>query len=797
MPGTRTDEPLAIHGLAQDRRGPVLVAWDQAQASARHPERGHNVVIHEFAHKLDMLDGIVDGTPPIAASAMKPWVAVCTEVFDDLRAGRPRPPLRPYGATNPAEFFAVATEAFFDLRRRPGRPGARPLPDPVRLLRPGPLSIPMRRLDRVLWAAGDPGALGRRMADHVAGDRRCRPPARRVRLVRRARRERAWPACCYAVRRRRPRTVAASPSAARAIGGGVMGRLGTLRGAPPAHRHPRLDRAPARHRRHRQLGVLGALDRLRRRHHHRVRRVAEQLDDLAETGGQMAIVADGIDVDDPAVAARRSPPGSRRSPTLDGVIDVADPWSTGADALRATDGRAALVVVTLAGDLDEDAELAVAKQIEDLAHELDAPEVLVGGNVLVSETFATASESDLLRGEAIALPIAIVVMVVLLGGLVAAGMPLLVALGGVLTTLAVLVGATLLGDVSIFSVNVVNMLGIGLGIDYGLLMVNRFREERGHGLDVHDAVVATVAPAGTTVVFSALTVAVAMSGSSCSACRCSPRSASPGWRSCCCRMAAAVTLLPATLAASAGASSPPRRSPDVDGRFYRLARWVQGRPVVVGGAAALVLVLLGVPFLSARFENGDARTLPRSSEVRATALTWPSGSPPAAPTRSRSSPTPTPTDPAFAGLARRRSRRRPASSAPRPGRAPRRADRGRPRPRRHLQGAAGHRAGRARPRRRGRRSTSQVGGPAAELIDVKARLERPAPARRAMVVPGDARPAVPDDRFGHRADQGRAHEHPQPRAPASGPWCGSSRRATCPGCSASTRSARSTCGCRC
>ena len=147
-----------------------------------------------------------------------------------------------------------------------------------------------------------------------------------------------------------------------------------------------------------------------------------------------------------------------------------------------------------------------------MAHQLDAPEVLVGGNVLVSETFATASESDLLKGEAIALPIAIIAMVLLLGGLVAGGMPLLVALGGVITTLAVLVGATALGDVSIFSVNVVNMLGIGLGIDYGLLMVNRFREERGRGLDVHDAVEATVASAGTTVVFSALTVAVAMSG---------------------------------------------------------------------------------------------------------------------------------------------------------------------------------------------------------------------------------------------------------------------------------------------
>ena len=76
-------------------------------------------------------------------------------------------------------------------------------------------------------------------------------------------------------------------------------------------------------------------------------------------------------------------------------------------------GGPALIVVTLAGDLDDDAELAVAKAVEDLAHDLDATEILVGGNVLVSETFATASENDLLRGEAIALPIAIVVMVLL------------------------------------------------------------------------------------------------------------------------------------------------------------------------------------------------------------------------------------------------------------------------------------------------------------------------------------------------------------------------------------------------
>jgi RND superfamily putative drug exporter len=348
-------------------------------------------------------------------------------------------------------------------------------------------------------------------------------------------------------------------------------------------------------------------------------RVAKQLDDMAETGGEIAIIADGIDIDDPQVQ-RDITAGLAPIAALDGVIDVADPWSTNLDALRATDGRAALVVVTLAGDLDEDAELAVAKAVEDVAHDLHATEILVGGNVLVSETFGTASEKDLLRGEAIALPIAIVVMVLLLGGLIAAGMPLLVALGGVIPTLAVLVGATLVGDVSIFSVNVVNMLGIGLGIDYGLLMVNRFREERGHGLHVRDAVVATVASAGTTVLFSSLTVAVAMCGLFVFGVPILTSFGIAGLAVVLLSMFAAVTLLPATLAGVGGRISPTAPRPDVNGRFYRLTRWVQGRAAWVGGLAAIVLVLLGAPFLGARFENGDARTLPRSSEVRATAL---------------------------------------------------------------------------------------------------------------------------------------------------------------------------------
>ena len=107
-------EPAALLGEAHDQRGPILIAWDDAQRAAKHPGRGRNVVFHEFAHKLDMLDDMTDGTPPLPADQLDRWVEVCTEAYEALHDGEPRPPLDMYGGTNPAEFFAVATECFFD-----------------------------------------------------------------------------------------------------------------------------------------------------------------------------------------------------------------------------------------------------------------------------------------------------------------------------------------------------------------------------------------------------------------------------------------------------------------------------------------------------------------------------------------------------------------------------------------------------------------------------------------------------------------------------------------------------------
>jgi MtfA peptidase len=106
--------------------GPVILAWDEVRRGAYRPRRGVNVVYHEFAHKLDMLDGAADGAPPLHDAAQyEAWARTCTEEYERLVRRTERGLasfLDPYGATDPAEFFAVATEHFFDtaveLRRR-------------------------------------------------------------------------------------------------------------------------------------------------------------------------------------------------------------------------------------------------------------------------------------------------------------------------------------------------------------------------------------------------------------------------------------------------------------------------------------------------------------------------------------------------------------------------------------------------------------------------------------------------------------------------------------------------------
>lgn len=111
--GIQAEEVPALLGQAHFK-GPVLLSWNAARRGAKFPAAGENVVYHEFAHRLDMLDGVTDGTPPLDDDeARKRWVRVCTTAYDTVRAEGSEV-LRPYAGTNPAEFFAVATEVFFN-----------------------------------------------------------------------------------------------------------------------------------------------------------------------------------------------------------------------------------------------------------------------------------------------------------------------------------------------------------------------------------------------------------------------------------------------------------------------------------------------------------------------------------------------------------------------------------------------------------------------------------------------------------------------------------------------------------
>jgi len=113
------DPVVPVIGEAH-HRGPIILAWDAVERGGRHPD-GHNVVYHEFAHKIDMADGAVDGVPPVATrEEYDRWVEVCTREYESLRArfeAGLSTVLDPYAGTNVGEFFAVATEYFFDKPR--------------------------------------------------------------------------------------------------------------------------------------------------------------------------------------------------------------------------------------------------------------------------------------------------------------------------------------------------------------------------------------------------------------------------------------------------------------------------------------------------------------------------------------------------------------------------------------------------------------------------------------------------------------------------------------------------------
>lgn len=307
------------------------------------------------------------------------------------------------------------------------------------------------------------------------------------------------------------------------------------------------------------------------------------------------------------------------------VSAVTSYWTGGAAELRSRDGRAAMLLAHVDGEGEELAARAGRLRAE-LAGPTGADGALTvhaGGSALVDAELQDISESDLKRAESVVLPGTLILLVLVFGSVVAAALPLLI---GVLAVTGALLVLSVLGritDVSVFALNLTTALGLGLGIDYGLLVVSRFREELAAGFLPSTAAVRTVRTAGHTIVFSAATVSAALATLLVFPPYFLRSFAYAGIAVVAIAAVSAVTVLPALLAllgkrVNAWAVPWRRRvrSGSRSGFWEGLARIVVRRPLIAALPVIGLLALLAAPFAHADFATPDDRALPPGAAAR-------------------------------------------------------------------------------------------------------------------------------------------------------------------------------------
>ncbi|MGW7202492.1 MMPL family transporter [Streptomyces sp. NPDC054837] len=297
------------------------------------------------------------------------------------------------------------------------------------------------------------------------------------------------------------------------------------------------------------------------------------------------------------------------------VMDVTSYWDADSSALRGEDRRRALILVHLAGDATEiRAELAaLSPRLTRTTAELD---VRVGGQEEISRQVGEEARADFLRAEAFALPVVVLLLILVYRRTVAA---LLTVGVGLLSVLGALAGLRLLAQftqVSTFAANLALVLGLGLGVDYGLFVIHRYREERGAGREREAAVLAATVVAGRTVVFSGITVAVSLCALLVFPFFFLSSFAYAGVLVVLCAVAGAVLVLPAALALWGHRVERP--AAPASGFWHRTALAAMRRPLLAGAGILTVLLVAAAPLLGLRFGLPDERTLPAGTSSRTT-----------------------------------------------------------------------------------------------------------------------------------------------------------------------------------
>jgi len=217
-------------------------------------------------------------------------------------------------------------------------------------------------------------------------------------------------------------------------------------------------------------------------------------------------------VDDPAFEAAVTGLVSKLQSVPDLTESITSYYGTGNPAMVSADRHSTIISVVMNGTLDEaidrvpdyEAALASAQKDDYLVYSV--------GDATMSEAFSTIADEDLAKGERIGIPVAIVILVVLLGALVAAGLPLVIGFVSIFIALGLAALAGRATDLSFFVINMIFMIGLAVGIDYALFIISRYREERARGLDKYAAIDVAGGTASKAVLFSGATVVLALSG---------------------------------------------------------------------------------------------------------------------------------------------------------------------------------------------------------------------------------------------------------------------------------------------
>jgi uncharacterized membrane protein YdfJ with MMPL/SSD domain len=342
------------------------------------------------------------------------------------------------------------------------------------------------------------------------------------------------------------------------------------------------------------------------------------------TFGLVALVPSAGDARSDLTAQRESAQVRTLLAAQPGFQRAIDYASTHSQELVSRDGRDTLVLAAFANR--EDSKHAV----EHVRPALTGSGVRFGGNDVAFEEINKTTSSDLQRAEMLAFPILLLLSFWVFRGLVAAALPLLVGGFAIVLTFILLRLIDQFAGVSVFAVNLVTGMGLGLGIDYSLFVLSRYREELAGGADTHAALLRTLQTAGRTVLYSSLTVAGALASMLVFPIRFLYSMGIGGGIVALSAGAVSLLVLPAVLVALGpriNALSPKRLQRSAaktaqaseQGGWYRLARGVMRRPGLVALVTAAVLLLAALPSLRMALTPADAHVLPASSEARSVA----------------------------------------------------------------------------------------------------------------------------------------------------------------------------------